>query len=57
MLEISTKDNNLIVTAPVLVPGVPDCDFKNGEKPLTREKIKELEASFKDYSIIDRNHT
>lgn len=57
-MEVTTINNQdyRIVTAPVLIPGVPDCDYTNGEQPLTTEEIKHLMTSFKKYNIIDYNH-
>ena len=54
---ICTKDDNITITAPVLIPYENDCDYCRGEKPLTTEKIKNIAKSFKEYAIIDRNHT
>ena len=45
-----------IVTAPVLIPDVPDCDYDNGETPLTTKQIQHLQASYKNYQIIDYDH-
>lgn len=45
-----------IVTAPVLLPDVPDCDYKNGEIPLTTDQIQHLQTSYKNYQIIDYDH-
>lgn len=57
MIQITTKkDEYITVTAPVLVPGEPDCDFQRGETPLTREQIKEIAHSYMDYRIIDKEH-
>ena len=44
------------VTAPVLLPDVPDCDYDNGETPLTTKQIQHLQASYKNYQIIDYDH-
>lgn len=45
-----------IVTAPVLLPDVPDCDYNNGETPLTVDQIQHLQTSYKNYQIIDYDH-
>lgn len=44
------------VTGPILLPNTPDCDYANGEQPLTDTKIDILLTTFKDYNIIDYNH-
>lgn len=48
--------NYRLVTAPVLIPGVPDCDYNNGETPLTTEQIQALMETYKEHQIIDYNH-
>ena len=53
---MTNKEDYRIVTAPVLIPGVPDCDYQKGEQPLTPEEIKHLMTSFKKYQIIDYDH-
>lgn len=45
-----------IVTAPVLIPGTPDCDYTNGEPPLTSEQITQLMTTYQEHQIIDYNH-
>lgn len=45
-----------IITAPVIIPDTIDCDYEKGEIPLSREKIQQLQSSFKNYQIIDYNH-
>ncbi|WP_413824145.1 XkdF-like putative serine protease domain-containing protein [Methanobrevibacter sp. UBA337] len=58
MIQIVEKSNNTVtITAPVLVPGEKDCDYKNGETPLTPEKVQQIATSFKNYGIIDKNHS
>lgn len=54
-MELITQDYR-IITAPVLIPGVPDCDYQNGETPLTTEQIKTLMQTYKEHQIIDYNH-
>lgn len=44
------------VTGPILLPNTPDCDYANGEQPLSPEKIDELLQSFTSYKYIDYNH-
>ena len=45
-----------IVTAPVLIPFTPDCEYQYGEDVLPPEKIKRLADSFQKYQIIDLQH-
>lgn len=57
MVEVIMISDYRILTAPVLKPGVPDCDFKNGETPLTTEQIAHLMTTYNnDYNIIDYDH-
>ena len=48
--------NQRIITAPVLIPNTPDCDYNNGEPPLTPQEIKHLQQTYKNYQIIDYQH-
>lgn len=48
--------NQRIITAPVLIPNTPDCDYNNGEPPLTPKEIKHLQQTYKNYQIIDYQH-
>ena len=50
------KDGSVILTAPVMVPGVPDCDFNRGEPPLTKEQIKNFAKSYEKYQFTDHEH-
>lgn len=58
VIEMVTKQNegHIIVTAPVLIPGEPDCDFNRGEKPLSEKQVADIAHSFMQYGIIDQNH-
>ncbi|MBQ6345003.1 MAG: hypothetical protein IJI96_02710 [Methanobrevibacter sp.] len=49
-------DGSVILTAPVMIPGVPDCDFDRGEPPLTVEQIKYFEKTYHDYHLNDDEH-
>ncbi len=40
-----------------MIPGEPDCDYNNGEKIFTPEEIAEFRESYKNYGIIDEEHT
>ena len=56
-MNIEKNDNGTVtITAPVLVPGARDCDYTNGETPLTREQIKEFAKSYEKYQFIDHEH-
>lgn len=50
------SDADFLFTAPVMIPGVPDCDYPRGEKPFTAEEIRFLKESYDDYNIIDKEH-
>lgn len=49
-------DGSVILTAPVMIPGVPDCDFSRGEPPLTVEQINYFEKTYHDYRLNDDEH-
>ncbi len=53
---MTTITDNPVVTAPVLIPYAPDCEYKYGEEILAPEKIRQLANSFNDYKIIDLQH-
>ena len=50
------NEGNLLITAPVMIPNAKDCDYENGETPLTKEQIKEFAESYKKYGFIDHEH-
>ena len=50
------SDGTINLTAPVMIPGAHDCDFKNGEPPLTAEQIREFAKSYERYQFIDHEH-
>ena len=50
------EEGSIIVTAPVLTPGKPDCDYQNGETPLTTEQVESIAKSFEQYGVIDEQH-
>ena len=39
-----------------MIPGAHDCDYKNGEPPLTSEQIREFAKSYEKYGFIDHEH-
>ena len=50
------SDGTINLTAPVMIPGAKDCDYKNGEPPLTTEQIREFAKSYEKYQFIDHEH-
>lgn len=50
------NEGNLLITAPVMIPNAKDCDYENGETPLTENQIKEFAESYKKYGFIDHEH-
>ena len=38
-------DGTIYLTAPVLIPHARDCDYHNGETPLTEEQVKAFKNS------------
>lgn len=49
-------DGTILLTAPVMIPGAKDCDFENGEEPLTEQQIREFAKTYQDYGFIDHEH-
>ena len=39
-----------------MIPGAHDCDYENGEPPLTSEQIQEFAKSYEKYKFIDHEH-
>ena len=39
-----------------MIPGAHDCDYENGEPPLTSEQIQEFAKSYEKYRFIDHEH-
>ena len=50
------SDGSIELTAPVLIPGAKDCDYANGEEPLTTEQIQQFAKSYERYQFIDHEH-
>lgn len=50
------KDGSILLTAPVMIPGVADCDYERGEPPLTRQQIQDFQKSYNKYKFIDHEH-
>jgi hypothetical protein len=39
-----------------MIPNAHDCDYKNGETPLTEQQIREFAKSYEKYQFIDHEH-
>jgi hypothetical protein len=39
-----------------MIPNTPDCDYKNGEPPLTKKQINQFAKTYKKYQFIDHEH-
>lgn len=55
-LITQNPDGTVDLTAPVMIPGIPDCDFDRGEPPLTTTQIEYFAKSYEDYSYLDSEH-
>lgn len=49
-------DGTILLTAPVLIPNARDCDYQNGETPLTSEQVKAFKESYERYGFVDHEH-
>lgn len=49
-------DGSVLLTAPVMIPGVPDCDYSRGEPLLTTEQIQFFAKSHEKYQFVDDEH-
>jgi len=52
----TNSDGTIYLTAPVLIPNARDCDYHNGETPLTEEQIKAFKESYERYGFVDHEH-
>jgi len=50
------SDGTVTLTAPVMIPGARDCDYSNGEPPLTEEQVRQFAKSYEQYQFIDHEH-
>ena len=50
------SDGTILLTAPVMIPNARDCDYENGEPPLTKEQIRDFAKSYEQYGFIDHEH-
>ena len=49
-------DGTILLTAPVMIPGAKDCDYENGEEPLTQQQIRRFAKTYEKYGFIDHEH-
>ena len=49
-------DGSILLTAPVLIPYAKDCDYENGETPLTESQVKAFKESYDKYGFVDHEH-
>ena len=50
------NDGSILLTAPVLIPDAHDCDYHNGETPLTADQILAFKNSYDKYGFVDHEH-
>lgn len=50
-----TRDH-IIVTLPIFIPDARDCEYDQGEKPLTAEQIRKFAEEYLDWKIVDLEH-
>ena len=50
------NDGTITVTAPVMIPEAHDCDYHNGETPLTKKQIREFAKTYEKYQFVDHEH-
>ena len=50
------KDGTIELTAPVMIPGAKDCDYENGEPPLSASQILAFKESYDTYAFVDHEH-
>ena len=56
MYITNLTDGTIELTAPVLIPNAQDCDYHNGETPLTIEQVKAFKESYDKYGFVDHEH-
>ena len=49
-------DGTIQLTAPVLIPDAKDCDYDNGELPLSASQIQAFKESYDKYGFVDHEH-
>lgn len=57
VIAVEKAKDHVIFTGTVLIPGEPDCDFENGEEPLSKSKVAKMAHEFlANYRIVDKDH-
>lgn len=46
----------IIVTLPIFIPDTRDCEYDQGEKPLTAEQIQRFAEEYLNWKIVDLEH-
>lgn len=54
---VEKHKDHVIFTGTAMIPGEPDCDHDNGEKIFNEQEIAEFRQSYKNYGIVDNEHT
>jgi hypothetical protein len=49
-------DGTIQLTAPVLNPDAKDCDYNNGELPLSASQIQAFKEAYDKYGFVDHEH-
>jgi hypothetical protein len=50
------NDGTIFLTAPVMIPGARDCDYHNGEPPLSADQILAFKTDYDKYAFVDHEH-
>ena len=56
MYITNLSDGSIELTAPVLIPEAHDCDYHNGETPLTASQVMAFKESYDKYGFVDHEH-
>ncbi len=54
---VEKHKDHVLFTGTAMIPGEPDCDYGNGEKIFTEQEISDFRQSYKNYGILDEEHT
>lgn len=57
ILSVIKAKDHVMFTGTAMIPGEPDCDHANGEKIFTEQEVAEFRQSYKNYGIVDDEHT
>jgi len=55
-LFVEKDDKQRLITAPVLIPDTPDCEFHKGEDPLSASKIESMAYAYMKHRHVDEVH-